>query len=86
MGDEIFVYLKPILDPDQDEGMTDFEERQGLLMSVDPATDISEEESVEIVFDRAQIHLFDDATGDAISHGVVADAEIETGDDAVQAD
>lgn len=87
MGDEIFVYLKPILDPDQDDGMTDFEERQGLLMSVDPATDISEEESVEIVFDRSRIHLFDDATGDAISHGVVADAEIETGeDDAVQAD
>jgi multiple sugar transport system ATP-binding protein len=86
MGDEIFVYLKPILDPDQEDGMTDFEERQGLLMSVDPATDISEEESVEIVFDRSRIHLFDDATGDAISHGVVADAEIEAGDDAVQAD
>ena len=87
MGDEIFVYLKPILDPDQDDGMTDFEERQGLLMSVDPATDISEEEDVEIVLDRARIHLFDDGTGDAISHGVVADAEIEAGeDDAVQAD
>ncbi|WP_066416557.1 ABC transporter ATP-binding protein [Halorubrum aethiopicum] len=77
MGDEIFVYLKPILDPSDDGGMTDFEERQGLLMSVDPATDISEEEDVEIVLDRARIHLFDDDTGDAISHGVVADAEIE---------
>jgi multiple sugar transport system ATP-binding protein len=86
MGDEIFVYLKPILDPDQDDGMTDFEERQGLLMSVDPATDISEEEDVEIVLDRARIHLFDDDTGDAISHGVVADADIEAGSDGVQAD
>ncbi|OYR57793.1 ABC transporter ATP-binding protein [Halorubrum halodurans] len=77
MGDEIFVYLKPILDPSGGGGMTDFEERQGLLMSVDPATDISEEEDVEIVLDRARIHLFDDDTGDAISHGVVADADLE---------
>ena len=84
MGDEIFVYLKPILDTSDEEA--DFEERQGLLMSVDPATDISEEEDVEIVLDRARIHLFDDATGDAISHGVVADADIEAGSDGVQAD
>jgi multiple sugar transport system ATP-binding protein len=55
-------------------------------MSVDPATDIGEEEDVEIVLDRARIHLFDDATGDAISHGVVADADIEAGSDGVQAD
>ncbi|WP_435074062.1 ABC transporter ATP-binding protein [Halorubrum sp. HHNYT27] len=86
MGDEIFVYLKPILDMDDNEGMTDFEERQGLLMSVDPATDISEGEDVEIVLDRARIHLFDDETGDAISHGVVADADTEAGGDGVQAD
>jgi multiple sugar transport system ATP-binding protein len=84
MGDEIFVYLKPILDTSDEEA--DFEERQGLLMSVDPATDIGEEEDVEIVLDRARIHLFDDATGDAISHGVVADADIEAGSDGVQAD
>ena len=84
MGDEIFVYLKPILDTSDEEA--DFEERQGLLMSVDPATDISEEEDVEVVLDRARIHLFDDATGDAISHGVVADADIEAGSDGVQAD
>jgi multiple sugar transport system ATP-binding protein len=85
MGDEIFVYLKPILE-DTGDGMADFEERQGLLMSVDPATDISEEEDVEIVLDRARIHLFDDETGDAISHGVVADADIEAGGESVQAD
>ncbi|SMO52002.1 ABC transporter ATP-binding protein [Halorubrum cibi] len=77
MGDEIFVYLKPILDTTDDGGMTDFEERQGLLMSVDPATDIREEEDVEVALDRARIHLFDSDTGDAISHGVVADADIE---------
>ncbi|QUO49029.1 MULTISPECIES: ABC transporter ATP-binding protein [Halorubrum] len=85
MGDEIFVYLKPILES-FDEEDADFEERQGLLMSVDPATDIGEEEHVEIVFDRARIHLFDDQTGDAISHGVVSDADVEAGDEGVQAD
>ena len=85
MGDEIFVYLKPILES-FDEEDADFEERQGLLMSVDPATDIGEEEHVEVVFDRARIHLFDDQTGDAISHGVVSDANVEAGDDGVQAD
>ncbi len=84
MGDEIFVYLKPILDASGEQA--DFEERQGLLMSVDPATDIGEEEDVEIVLDRARIHLFDDATGDAISHGVVADADIDASSDGVQAD
>jgi len=85
MGDEIFVYLKPILES-VDEETADFEERQGLLMSVDPATDIGEEEDVDVVFDRARIHLFDDRTGDAISHGVVSEADVEAGEDGVQAD
>ncbi|OYR41050.1 sugar ABC transporter ATP-binding protein [Halorubrum sp. Ib24] len=84
MGDEIFVYLKPILGASGEAA--DFEERQGLLMSVDPSSDISEEEDVEIVIDRARLHLFDDASGDAISHGIVADSEIGTADDGVQAD
>ena len=69
MGDEIFVYLKPIVS-DNERGMGSVEERQGLLMSVDPATDITEDQTVEIVFDRARNHLFDMETGDAISHGM----------------
>ena len=78
MGDEIFVYLKQLLADDDEEGMGDIEEREGLLMSVDPATDIREDESVEIVIDRARIHLFDDSSGDAISHGVVEGSRIDT--------
>jgi len=74
MGDEIFVYLKQI---DAGDEPGDFEERQGLLMSVDPATEIDEDKSVEIVFDRGRIHLFDDDTGEAISHGVVGGAGID---------
>ena len=84
MGDEIFVYLKPILGTSSEQA--DFEERQGLLMSVDPSSDISEEEDVEIVLDRARLHLFDDATGDAISHGIVSGADVEADSESAQAD
>jgi len=86
MGDEIFVYLKPI-GAAGESGMGDIEERQGLLMSVDPDTDIHEDESVEIVIDRDRIHLFDVASGDALSHGVVTGAtEAEAGEGGAQAD
>jgi multiple sugar transport system ATP-binding protein len=87
MGDEIFVYLKPIGDT-EGGGMGDAEEREGLLMSVDPATDIREDQTVEIVIDRGRIHLFDMSTGDALSHGVVTEADVEagTGEDSAQAD
>ncbi|WP_136689774.1 ABC transporter ATP-binding protein [Halorhabdus amylolytica] len=78
MGDEIFVYLKPIGSGEED-GMGSVEEREGLLMSVDPATDITEDQTVEIVFDRARIHLFDRGTGDAITHGVIEGAKMDTG-------
>ena len=84
MGDEIFVYLKPILGTSGEQA--DFEERQGLLMSVDPSSEISEEEDVEIVLDRSRLHLFDDATGDAISHGIVAGAGVEADSESAQAD
>jgi multiple sugar transport system ATP-binding protein len=90
MGDQIFVYLKPV--GESGSGMGDVEERQGLLMSVDPDTDIAEEQSIEVVIDRARIHLFDMQTGDALSHGVVREAataeaddgEAEAGDDGAQ--
>ncbi|RLM59244.1 ABC transporter ATP-binding protein [Halobellus sp. Atlit-31R] len=87
MGDQIFVYLKEISAAD-DDGMSDIEERQGLLMSVDPATDIWEDQQVEIVLDRAWIHLFDADTGEAISHGVVSDTGIgaDVEQDSAQAD
>jgi ABC-type sugar transport systems, ATPase components len=84
MGDEIFVYLKPIRETADDTA--DFAEREGLLMSVAPVTDIGEDDSVDIVFDRARIHLFDDRSGEALSHGIIAGAEIRTGGDSVGAD
>jgi multiple sugar transport system ATP-binding protein len=41
-----------------------------LLMSVDPSSDIAEDESVEVILDRERVHLFDTETGVAISHGL----------------
>ncbi|WP_247002041.1 ABC transporter ATP-binding protein [Halosolutus gelatinilyticus] len=71
MGDQIFVYLS--LDGTSAEMMTSDEASSSssqLLMSVDPDTDISEEESVSVVLDRSKIHLFDTASGEALVHGI----------------
>ncbi|ADE03550.1 ABC transporter ATP-binding protein [Haloferax volcanii] len=70
MGDEIFVYLKL-----SESAETDLEDTSGvandqLLMSVAPDTDIAEDEDVTVVLDRSRVHLFDTATGEAISHGI----------------
>jgi multiple sugar transport system ATP-binding protein len=87
MGDQIFVYLKSIAQA-TGSGMGDVEERSGLLMSVDPDSDIGEDESAEIVIDRGRLHLFDMSTGDALSHGVVREAATTTegGEDSAQVD
>jgi multiple sugar transport system ATP-binding protein len=73
MGDEIFVYLLTgdAAEPQMDiEGDTAEAPQNQLLMSVDPASEIESEEDVEIVLDRERVHLFDTATGDAISHSL----------------
>ncbi|WP_436922977.1 ABC transporter ATP-binding protein [Halosimplex amylolyticum] len=87
MGDQIFVYLKSLAQA-AGSGMGDAEERAGLLMSVDPDTDIGEDQSAEIVLDRGRLHLFDVATGEALSHGVVRQAATTTegGEDSAQVD
>ncbi|WP_416840254.1 ABC transporter ATP-binding protein [Haloferax sp. DFSO52] len=73
MGDEIFVYLTH-----GDRNTATMEEVQRksdqLLMSVDPDKDISEEENVEVFFDRANLHLFDQQSGEAICHSLVTTA------------
>ena len=88
MGDQIFVYLKPMTAPGDGGGMGDAEQREGLLMSVDPDTDIDEDQSAEVVIDRGQLHLFDMETGDALSHGVVREAArtSESSEDSAQVD
>ncbi len=71
MGNEIFVYLS--LDGGSTEMMTSDEASSAsnqLLMSVDPDADIDEDEAVSVVLDRSKIHLFDNASGEAIAHGI----------------
>ena len=69
MGDEIFVYL--LTDEDAEVDLEDPDAAGQLLMSVEPDSTIAEDEQMEVVFDRSQIHLFDSETEQAIRHGIV---------------
>jgi len=68
MGDEIFVYL-----PLGDLSDISMDEAGGgqLLMSVDPDSEIEEDEDISVLLDRSKVHLFDTATGKAVTHGIV---------------
>jgi len=68
MGDEIFVYLATSEDAEVD--LEDPGAGQ-LLMSVGPDTSIEEGQELSVVLDRANVHLFDTDSGQAITHGVV---------------
>ncbi|MDS0258626.1 ABC transporter ATP-binding protein [Haloarcula sp. S1CR25-12] len=66
MGDEIFAYML------LGEGETSMSQEQAtndqLLMSVDPDSDIDEDENIQVAIDRRNVHLFDTASGNAITH------------------
>ena len=68
MGDEIFAYML------LGEGETSMSQEQAtndqLLMSIDPDSEIAEDENVQVAIDRHNVHLFDTATGDAITHSL----------------
>lgn len=69
VGEKMFVYLNPNGDDRTDDAVADIE-RESLLMSVDPETEIAEGEVLDVTFDRSSIHLFETETGDAIVHGL----------------
>ncbi|MFB6168711.1 MAG: ABC transporter ATP-binding protein [Haloferacaceae archaeon] len=71
MGDEIFVYLVTDEGEDATVDLEDPDAGGQLLMSVGPDTDIEENQDVSVVLDRTNLHLFDEASGEAIAHGVV---------------
>jgi len=75
MGDEIFVYLVT-----QEDVEMDFEAAEAgqLLMSVDPDSEVDSDQDIEVVLDRAKIHLFDSETGKAIQHGLVEPTPTDT--------
>ncbi|MCU4799434.1 ABC transporter ATP-binding protein [Halobacteria archaeon HArc-gm2] len=70
MGDEIFTYLL------MGEGETSMAQEAAtsdqLLMSIDPNTDITEDQEMDVVLDRRNVHLFDAASGQALTHGIVS--------------
>ncbi|WP_435097533.1 ABC transporter ATP-binding protein [Halarchaeum sp. P4] len=69
MGDEIFVYL--LLGGAEERPSMDAEASANqLLMSVDPDSDIAEDDELNVVLDRSKLHLFDVETGEAITHGL----------------
>jgi multiple sugar transport system ATP-binding protein len=49
-----------------------------LLMSVDPDSDITEDETVSVVLDRTKVHLFDTETGHALMHGLAPSTTAST--------
>ncbi|MFB6152551.1 MAG: ABC transporter ATP-binding protein [Haloarculaceae archaeon] len=70
MGDEIFVYL--VTEDVEDAGsMEEGADLGEILMSVDPDSDITEDQEMSVVFDRTDVHLFDE-NGEAIVHGLVS--------------
>ncbi|SEO69615.1 multiple sugar transport system ATP-binding protein [Halogranum amylolyticum] len=82
MGDEIFIYL--LLAEDVETSLEETASSNQLLMSVDPDSDIEEDQDVDVVLDRSRVHLFDTNTGEAIQHGLVkpTTAESTTGTEA----
>ncbi|WP_121741520.1 ABC transporter ATP-binding protein [Natronorubrum halophilum] len=70
VGDQTYAYLQPHGTRSESESVMGDGAEQ-LLVSIDPGTAISEDESVKVVFDRENIHVFDGATGDAVTHSLV---------------
>ncbi|AHG01416.1 sugar ABC transporter ATP-binding protein (plasmid) [Halostagnicola larsenii XH-48] len=67
IGEKMFVYLLP-------EGHSETEpadiDQESLLMSVDPDTEIAENETITVTFDQSSVHLFDGDSGAALVHGL----------------
>jgi multiple sugar transport system ATP-binding protein len=70
MGDEVFVYL--VTEDVESSSMDQGSDRGEVLMSVDPDSDIQEDQDIDVVFDRTRVHLFEDENGEALTHGVVS--------------
>lgn len=65
VGDQTYAYLLVEDDVGADDDATE------VLMSLDPDKEISARSTVEVVFSRDDIHLFDGESGEAITHSLV---------------
>ncbi|WP_330633178.1 ABC transporter ATP-binding protein [Halocatena halophila] len=77
IGEQILVYLRTehddsdvTIEPSDANEAVNRNVSDELLMSVDPDSDITEEQEVDIVFDRRNLHFFDARSGNAIHHGL----------------
>ncbi|RKD97040.1 ABC transporter ATP-binding protein [Halopiger aswanensis] len=86
MGDEIFVYLLLSEGAESSMEQDPATSSDQLLMSVSPDTEVHEEEDVDVVLDRSNIHLFDTTTGEALRHGLTDRSEREPGTTPTEAD
>ncbi|RRJ30144.1 ABC transporter ATP-binding protein [Halocatena pleomorpha] len=81
IGEKIFVYLDAGLEEATSGDWADADETVGrsqFLMSAPSESAVEEGESVEIVFDRTSVHLFETATGEAIAHDIVSEPTTPT--------
>ncbi|WP_222912939.1 ABC transporter ATP-binding protein [Natrinema sp. SYSU A 869] len=69
IGEKMFVYLRPEAVSSSDSARSRTE-RDSLLMSVSPETELAENEEIEVTFDQSSIHLFDTVSGNALVHGL----------------
>lgn len=67
VGKEINAYL--LFDRDVEASAEGRGEGQ-LLINLAPDTDIAEGDDIQIVMDRENVHLFDRASGDAVTHSL----------------
>ncbi|UHQ98504.1 ABC transporter ATP-binding protein (plasmid) [Natrinema zhouii] len=77
VGDQTYAYLVPVTASSDDPELMG-KDASELLVTIDPDTDIDEDETVEVILDRDKVHLFDGATGDAIAHSLVEQIAMET--------
>jgi len=73
MGDEVFVYL--VTEEDAEVDMEDPEASGQLLMSVGPEVQTAEGQTLSVVLDKANLHLFDTGSGEAIAHSLAGTPE-----------
>ena len=71
MGNEVFVYL--LIGDGETSMAQETATSDQLLMSVDPNENVQADQEMDVVLDRQRVHLFDTNSGDAITHGIVAD-------------
>lgn len=73
VGDKTYAYL--LVERDDGDG-----DPLELLMSIEPDEDVEADDSIEIVFARENVHVFDGETGDAIAHSLASAGPDATGE------